>query len=214
MKLLRIDASPKGSKSNSRMLAEEFVAQIAAACPALEVDSIDLAAQPPAHVTAEFARATYTPANERTQEMKDTLKESDALCERVLAADALLFSMPMYNWSMPSTVKAFIDAIVRTDLTYGFTPDGGMQGRLTQDKVLVITSRGADLGPGSPYAHMDALTPALRAAFGFLGIADPAFVNAEPMQFANPEQRLAGLAKARVALRDVATLWSMEREAA
>ncbi len=89
MKLLRVDANLKGSKSNSHMLADEFVAQIVAACPALEIDSIDLATQQPAHVTAEFAKATYTQASERTQVMKDTLNESNALCERVLACPSL-----------------------------------------------------------------------------------------------------------------------------
>ncbi|MFV0366928.1 MAG: FMN-dependent NADH-azoreductase [Hyphomicrobiaceae bacterium] len=214
MKLLRVDASPKGEKSNSRMLADEFVSHIKRDFPALEIDHLDLAEQTPAHVTAAFAKATYTPASERTAEMKATLEPSDALCARLLAADALLFSMPMYNWSMPSTFKAFVDAIVRTDLTYGFTPDGGTEGYLQQDKVLIITTRGANQGPGSPYAGMDALTPALRAVFGFLGIADPDIVNAEPMQFANPEERAAGLAKARESLRRVAGKWALRQEAA
>ena len=93
IKLLRVDANLKGSKSNSHMLADEFVAQIVAACPALEIDSIDLATQQPAHVTAEFAKATYAQASERTQEMKDTLNESDALCECVPACPSLENSM-------------------------------------------------------------------------------------------------------------------------
>ncbi len=214
MKLLRVDASPKGEKSNSRMLANEFVAHIRGDFSDLEIDHLDLAEETPAHVTAAFAKATYTPASERTADMKETLKASDALCARLLAADALLFSMPMYNWSMPSSFKAYIDAIVRTDLTYGFTADGGTQGYLQQDKVLIITTRGANQGPGSPYAGMDALTPALRAVFGFLGIADPDIVNAEPMQFANPEERAAGLEKARASLRQVADKWAKQREVA
>ncbi len=207
MKLLRVDASPKGAKSNSRMLADEFIDHIAKGFRDLEIDHLDLAKETPAHVTAEFAKATYTPASERTREMKDTLKASDELCARLLDADALLFSMPMYNWSMPSAFKAYIDAIVRTDLTYGFTPDGGTQGYLKHDKVLIITTRGANLSPGSPYASMDALTPALRAAFGFMGIANPDIVNAEPMQFSNAEDREEGLRKARAGLRNVADKW-------
>lgn len=207
MKLLRVDASPKGAKSNSRMLADEFVARLADAIPGLEIDHLDLAEDAPAHVTADFARATYTPDAERTDAMRATLAASDALCARLLAADALLFSMPMYNWSMPSTFKAFIDAIVRTGVTYGFTEDGGTQGFLRQDKVLFITTRGADLGPGSPYAGMDALTPALRAAFGFLGVSAPDFVNAEPMEFARPEAREEGLARARRELEAVSRDW-------
>lgn len=207
MKLLRVDASPKGAKSNSRMLADEFVETIGKGFPTLEIDHLDLAETPPAHVTAEFVKATYTPEDERTSEMKETLKPSDELCRHLLAADALLFSMPMYNWSMPSSVKAYIDAIVRTGLTYGFTAEGGTEGYLTQDKVLVITSRGVNHAPGSPFHGMDALTLALRSNFSFLGIDNPDIVNAEPMQFASPEDREKGLTKARAELRAVAEKW-------
>jgi FMN-dependent NADH-azoreductase len=208
MKLMHVDASPKGDKSNSRMLAREFVAMLRERGLPLEVDYLDLAENVPSHVTAEFARATYTLAEERTQAMRDVLAPSDALCARLLAADALLFSMPMYNWSMPSNFKAFIDAIVRTGITYVFGPDGGIVGQLDRQKVLFLTTRGADLGPGSRYGGMDALTPALTNAFAFLGVRDPQFVNAEPMEFANPEQREAGLERARRELAVVADGWA------
>lgn len=207
MKLMRVDASPKGAKSNSRMLADEFVEMLRERMPHLEVDYLDLAEQTPPHVTAAFAHATYTPAAQRTQEMRDLLAPSDALCKRLLAADALLFSMPMYNWSMPSSFKAFIDYIVRTDVTYYFTEEGGIGGGLSRQKVLFLTTRGADLSPDSPFHGMDALSPALRAAFSFIGVNEPYFVNAEPMQFAMPEQRERGLERARHDLALVADKW-------
>ncbi|MFT3966694.1 MAG: NAD(P)H-dependent oxidoreductase [Sphingobium sp.] len=207
MKLMHVDASPKGAKSNSRMLAREFVAMLEAGEPALAVDYLDLAEEAPPHVTGAFARAIYMPAGERTPEMRDVLAPSDALCARLLAADALLFAMPMYNWSMPSSFKAFIDAIVRAGITYGHGPDGGIVGRLDRQKVLFLTTRGADLSPGSPYAGMDALTPALTHAFGFLGVRDPWFVNAQPMEFANAVEREAGLERARLELAAVAGRW-------
>jgi FMN-dependent NADH-azoreductase len=208
MKLMHVDASPKGTKSNSRMLAREFVAMLAANDPQFVVDYLDVAQETPPHVTAAFAKATYTSEEQRTQAMRDVLAPSDALCARLLDADALLFAMPMYNWSMPSSFKAFIDAVVRTGLTYVFGPDGEIVGQLARQKVLFLTTRGADLSPGSPYHAMDSLTPALRNAFGFLGVADPLFVNAEPMEFAQPEQREQGLLRARTQLRDVADQWA------
>ena len=207
MKLMRVDSSPKGAKSNSRMLADEFVALLRDRVPGLEVDYLDLDESTPPHVTADFARATYTPAAERTPDMRDTLAYSDSLCARLLAADALLFSMPMYNWSMPSNFKAFIDAIVRTDVTYHFRADGSVGGNLTRQKVLFLTTRGADLGVGSPYHGMDALNPALKAAFGFLGVDNPWFVDAEPMQFAMAEERERGIERARRDLTAVADEW-------
>lgn len=211
MKLMHVDASPKGAKSNSRMLAAEFVDMLGAETPGLTVDYLDLARDTPPHVTGDFARATYTPEAERTQEMRDLLAPSDRMCARLLDADALLFAMPMYNWSMPASFKAFIDYIVRTNVTYSFTEDGRTVGHLGRQKVLFLTTRGADLGPGSPYHGMDALTPALTSAFGFLGVSDPWFVNAEPMEFAQPEQREKGLLKARKELASVAQAWQARK---
>ena len=208
MKLMHVDCSPKGSISNSRSLSRFFSETLQARVDDLAIDYLDLAIDTPPHVTAAFAKATYTPVAERTPEMNETLATSDLLCARLLAADALLFAMPMYNWSMPSTFKAFIDAIVRTGLTYVVTPEGRYDGQLGGRKVLFITTRGADLGPGSPFAAMDALTPSLRAAFGFIGVADPRFVDAQPVQFADPEARATALEKARAELLVVADAWA------
>ncbi|HZU63631.1 MAG TPA: NAD(P)H-dependent oxidoreductase [Novosphingobium sp.] len=210
MNLMHVDSSPKGEISNSRLLSRYFVDQLAEQGGPLEVDYLDLAHDCPPHVTGDFARATYTPAEARTAEMHALLAPSDRLCERLLAADALVFAMPMYNWSMPSNFKAFIDAIVRTGITYVMTPDGRYEGQLGGRPVLFITTRGADLGPGSPFAAMDALTPALRAAFGFIGVADPLFVDAQPVQFADPEARLAALDRARAQLSAIAGQWARQ----
>ena len=208
MKLMHVDCSPKGDISNSRSLSRFFSEALGARVADLSIDYLDLSVDPPPHVTAAFAKATYTPAAERTPEMNKTLAASDRLCARLLAADALLFAMPMYNWSMPSTFKAFIDAIVRTGLTYVVTPDGRYEGQLGGRKVLFLTTRGADLGPSSPFAAMDALTPSLRAAFGFIGVADPRFVDAQPVQFADPDARAAALEKAKAELLVVADEWA------
>ena len=213
MKLLHVDVSPKGARSTSRALSAYFVERLRTCVPGLKVDYLDLAAHPPMHVSEMFTAAAYTPSADRTPEMRAALAESDALCAQLLAADTLLFAMPMYNWSMPSVFKAYVDAIVRADLTYAVTPDGHYHGRLRAQRVLFLTTRGADLRPGSPVAGLDALTPALRAAFGFVGVSDPLFVDAQPVQFARPEERSEALARARSELWDIADLWS-ERVAA
>lgn len=169
---------------------------------------LDVSTDTPAHPTELFSVATYTPASHRTPEMLAELASSDVLCRRLLAADALLFAMPMHNFTVPSAFKAFIDNIVRGGLTYLATPDGHYEGRLGEKLVLFITSRGGDLRPGSPLAHMDALTPALRAAFGFLGVTDPTFVDAQPLQFADQDARMNALARARTELNEVANRWA------
>ncbi|MDF7661607.1 NAD(P)H-dependent oxidoreductase [Erwiniaceae bacterium L1_54_6] len=208
MKLLHVDVSPKGAKSNSRALSRYFVERLQAHSPEMQVDYLDLEQHPVSHVTGEFAQATYTPEDQRTPRMKAVLADSDRLCEQLLNADALLFAMPMYNWSMPSAFKAYIDAIIRTNLTYHFDEQQNVIGNLTRQKALFITTRGASLQPGSPYAGMDALTPALRAAFGFIGIQAPQFVNAEPLAFADQAAREAGLAQAYRDLDGVVAQWA------
>ncbi len=208
MKIMHVDSSPKGNRSNSRALSRYFMDALIAEGAPIEADYLDVSANPPSHVTGAFAVATYTPEAERTPEMKATLIESDILCQRLLDADALVFAMPMYNFSVPSTFKAFIDNIVRTDLTYIKDEDGQYHGTLAGKPVLFITSRGADLRPGNPLEHFDALTPVLRAAFGFLGVNDPTFVNAQPLQFADPEARAAALERAQTELTQVAQTWA------
>ncbi|AZC26936.1 MULTISPECIES: NAD(P)H-dependent oxidoreductase [Pseudomonas] len=207
MKLLHVDASAKGERSNSRALGRYFIEQLQAQGLELEIDYLDLAREAPAAVTEAFAIATYTAPQARTEQMRQTLAASDVLCERLLQADACLFAMPMYNWSMPSSFKAYIDNITRTELTYLNTADG-IVGQLSRQKVLFLTSRGADLRPGNPMAWMDALTPALRAAFAFIGVQHPQFVDAQPLQFADPQARGEALERARGELLQVARQWA------
>jgi FMN-dependent NADH-azoreductase len=210
VKILHVDSSAKHERSNSRALARHFIESLRAQGVDLEIDYLDLAVDTPPHVNEAFAIATYRPEHERTAAMRETLAASDALCARLLAADALLFAMPMYNWSMPSVFKAFIDNITRTGLTYVFGPDGQTHGQLTRQKVLFVTSRGADLRPGTPFASMDTLTPALEAAFGFIGVKHPVFVDAQPLQFADQPARTAALERARNELDAVARVWASE----
>jgi FMN-dependent NADH-azoreductase len=208
MKIMHVDASAKRALSNSRALGQYFLECLREEGMEVKVDYLDVSAETPPHVSEAFAIATYTPAAERTPAMKATLAASDALCARLLEADALVFAMPMYNWSMPSAFKAFVDSITRMGLTYVNTEDGRIEGHLGRQKVLFITSRGADLRPGTPYSSMDALTPALKVAFGFLGVASPTFVDAQPLQFANQEARVEALERARVELAAEAARWA------
>jgi FMN-dependent NADH-azoreductase len=208
MNLFRVDASPKRSRSNSRALADHFVDQLRARVSPLTVDALDVAVAPPPHPTELFAQAIYMPPDQRTPAMVREVAYSDGLCRRLLAADAVVCAMPMHNWSVPSTFKAFIDNVTRGGLTFVSGPDGRSVGQLGGKRVLFITARGGDGRPGGPYAHMDALTPVLRAAFSFMGVEHPRFVDAQPLQFAAPEAREAALARARAELDAVAADWA------
>jgi FMN-dependent NADH-azoreductase len=205
---MHVDASAKRERSNSRALSRFFIERLRAEGVDVEIDYLDVTVDTPPHVTEAFAIATYTAAEDRTPAMKATLAASDALCQRLLEADALVFAMPMYNWSMPSAFKAFVDSVTRTGLTYVNTEDGRIEGQLGRQKVIFITSRGADLRPGTPFSSMDALTPSLRAAFGFLGVAEPTFVDAQPLQFSDQEARTQALERARGELSAIASRWA------
>lgn len=208
MQLLHVDASARRAGSHSRALSQHFVDLLRQRQPDLSVDYLDLATDTPAHVDELFTQAMYTPAGQRSPAMHASLEASDALCRRLLAADAYVFAMPMYNFSIPSSFKAFIDNIVRPGLTWSKTDDGGHVGAMANDKVLLLTTRGADLRPGSPYADMDGSTPALRAAFGFLGVVAPVFVDVQPLMFSGDDAREAALKRARAELVTVARRWT------
>jgi FMN-dependent NADH-azoreductase len=208
MRIFHVDASPKRDWSNSRALARHFLDRLRARRPDVTVDYLDLAAEVPAHPDELFTMAMYTPPAERTPAMAERLAASDALCRQMLDADALLFALPMYNFTIPSAFKAFVDNVVRAWLTFEPTADGRYVGRLSRQQALFITTRGSDLRPGTPAAAWDQLTPALRTAFGFIGVADPQFVDAQPLQFADRPARDAALARARAELDARAAAWA------
>lgn len=208
MKILHIDSSPKGAMSNSRLLTQYFVDALHQSDIKLTVDYLDLCSHNLPHVDGDFARAVYSPPEERTPAMVQRLAESDLLCEQLLSADCLIMGIPMHNWCYPSIVKVYIDHITRLGVTFGFDDNGGLIGKLSSLKCLFVTTRGSDLSPGTEMAQMDALTPALTAAFTFLGVSDLTFVNAQPLQFADREAHTRALQRAKESLDQLAGVWS------
>jgi FMN-dependent NADH-azoreductase len=207
MRLLHVDSSARRSRSNSRALSAFFVNALAAHIADLVVDRLDVAADPPPHVTELFTAAMYTQADQRTIEMIEVLRISDALCDRLLAADAMVFGIPMYNYGMPSTLKALIDNIVRGGKTYLWDEHRHPVGQLGGKQILCITARGADLGPGSGREAADALTPSLRAIFSLLGATDLTFIDVQPLQFGADSARETALANAHEQLSKLADIW-------
>lgn len=208
MKIFHVDSSPKVERSSSRMLAQHFLGSLRQRGTAIEVDYLDVSRHTPPHPTELYASAIYSAPEARTDQMIASLETSDALCRRLLDSDALLFAMPMHNFTVPSSFKTFIDSIVRAGVTYRVTSDGRYVGQLGEKQVLFITTRGSDFRPGTGYESYDALTPALRAAFGFIGVSSPSFVDAQPLQFADQTAREAALARARSELDQVAQEWA------
>lgn len=211
MKILHIDASSKFHQwSNSRALGRFFLEQLKEGGVEIELDYLDVTADIQPHVSAEFAQATYTPEDQRTPEMRAVLMHSDAMCQRVMEADVLVCAMPMYNWTIPSTFKTFIDTITRTGVTYELLSNGTTVGKLGDKKVVFITTRGADLREGSPYSAMDAMTPVLKTSFSFIGVDAPTFIDVQPLQFTAAEERDAALVRAHDELSKLAAQWAIE----
>jgi FMN-dependent NADH-azoreductase len=197
--VLYINSSVRTSGSLSRQLSSEFVSKWKAAHPADNVVERDLATNPVPHLTEEMMGAFFTPAEQRSAEQAQTVKLSDVLVDEVEAADIIVIGAPMYNFSVPSTLKAYIDHIARAGRTFKYGA-AGPEGQLKNKKVYVFTASGGVYSEG-PASGFDFLATYLRAVLGFLGITDISFVRAEGV--AMGEQALADtLAKSRKSIED------------
>ena len=184
MKLLHIDSSILGGNSASRELSAAIVARWQAANPKLEIRYRDLAADPLPHLSGG-SLAGADPAE--AEAAGRTLQE-------FLDADVVVVGAPMYNFSIPSTLKAWIDRVAVAGKTFRYTAEGpeGLAG----DKKLVIASSRGSFHAGAP---SDFQEPYLRFLFGFLGITDIEFVRAEGLNL-SPQHRVDGLAAAHASI--------------
>jgi FMN-dependent NADH-azoreductase len=166
MKLLHIDSSALGNHSVSRALTADIVAQFRRTRPDAVVRYRDLAAQPLPH---------WTPAADAGDPA--TLLGNEVMDE-FLAADVIVLGAPMYNFGIPSQLKAWIDRIAVAGKTFRYTANGP-EGLADGKRVIVASSRGGFYGQGSAGEAMDFQENYLRAVLGFLGITDVEFVRAE-----------------------------------
>jgi FMN-dependent NADH-azoreductase len=139
----------------------------------------DLGHHPVPHVDEPWIAAAFTPPPNRTEELDRAIALSDALVDEFLAADRYVFGVPMYNFSIPSTFKAYIDQIVRVGRTFAVN-EQGFQGLVdSSKKMLVITARGGSYQQGTPAASYDLQEPYIRSIFGFVGITDITFIHVD-----------------------------------
>lgn len=203
--ILHLDSSPRGERSKSRQLAKDFLTQWQLLHPEDVITYRDLRKLPIPHVTEEWVAAAYTPQAERTSDMVHALAFSDELIDEFLAANNCVFSVPMYNFSVPSNFKAYIDHIVRIERTFTFI-DGKFKGLVSGKKVLFITARGDEYSAGSPHDGWDAQEPALRFAFQFMGIMDICFIHASGLDLGT-DVRKQGLNRAKADIQTLVTHW-------
>lgn len=179
--VLHIDASPRSDRSHSRNLAREFVDTWLKNHPNDTVVYRDVGHHPPPHVDEAWIAAAFTPPDKLTQQMRETLKTSDDLVDELLAADIFVIGLPMYNFSVPSAFKAYIDQIVRVRRTFTFDPEDKFQPYkpLVHGKRIFVIVATGDSGyeSGGRFAHLNHLDPYLRVLFGFIGVTDVTFVH-------------------------------------
>ena len=178
--LLRIDSSARLTDSHSRRLADEIEAAWLSCHPASRIVRRDLVREPLPHIADSTIAGYYTPDDQHTAETRAATALSDALIGELLDADAVLISAPMYNFSIPSSLKAWIDQIVRLNRTFGVDPEKGLFGLLDGKPVFVACAYGAaGYLDGGPYAAMNFHKPYLRSLFGFLGLTNITFFTLE-----------------------------------
>ncbi|MYM40065.1 FMN-dependent NADH-azoreductase [Duganella qianjiadongensis] len=175
--LLHIDSSVRQQGSLSRQLGGEFLAKWQAANPDGKIVTRDLAANPVPHLTEQMLGAYFTPAEQRNAEQAHTIKTSDTLVDELLAADTIVIGAPMYNFSVPSGLKAWIDHVARAGRTFKYGANGP-EGLVHGKKVIVFVASGGvySAGPAAAYDHV---TTYLRTVLGFLGMTDVSFIVAE-----------------------------------
>ncbi len=170
--LLRIDSSARTEGSVSRALTSEFITKLNAE----KIISRDLSDGIPL-LNAEWVQSTFIAPEERTLEQKDALSFSDTLVEELKAANTIVIGLPVYNFSISASLKAWVDQVCRAGVTFAYTEKGPV-GLLTDKKVYLVYASGG-VPAGSDY---DFATPYMKQAFGFLGITDVTILNAADIE--------------------------------
>ena len=198
--LLFVTSSIFGENSKSRALGLEFLEAWRRQHPGTRVIERELRAETLPHVTGETMGAALTPVEKRTAAQAAAASLADELIEEVEAAELIVLAVPMYNFSVPSTLKAWIDHICRAGRTFRYGAEGP-EGLLRGKKVFVVTSRGGVYSQG-PGKSLDFHEPYLRSVLGFIGLTDVSFIYAEGLNIST-ETASTALATARATIREL-----------
>jgi FMN-dependent NADH-azoreductase len=195
MTILQIKSSLFSSGGQSSRLADEYVARHVAADPDTDVIVRDLAADPVPHLTAERFQSFLAKPEARTAAQREVAAFSDALIDELRTADTIVIGLPMYNYGLPSSLKAYFDHVARVGETFRYTETGPV-GLLTGKRAIIFATRGG-VYAGTP---RDSQTPYVKTFLGFLGITDVDFMYAEELNMGDARKQVA-LATARIALQ-------------
>jgi len=170
MNILHIISSPRKGESYSIKLGNGLVEKLQAANPGSTVKVHDLTNKPFPHLEEAHLQSFFTPAENRTPEQQEAVRHSDEAIAEIQAADVIVIGAPLYNFGIPSTLKAWVDHIARAGVTFRYTANGP-EGLIKGKKVYVAVSSGGVYSEG-PMASYDFVAPYLKAVLGFLGMTD------------------------------------------
>jgi FMN-dependent NADH-azoreductase len=195
--VLVLNSSVLGDASVSKALVREGLSLLREKQPSLSIVERDLAAAPIPHLTADSS-AVLLGGSAANEAQRAALALSDTLIGELQAADTIVIGAPMYNFGIPSILKAWFDYVLRAGVTFRYG-EAGAQGLLTGKRAIVVETRGGFYGEG-PAQALDSQEPHLRTLLGFIGITDVSFVRAERLAFGPEvsEQAVLG-AKAELA---------------
>jgi FMN-dependent NADH-azoreductase len=194
-KILLINSSISGDKGHSVQLAQQFVDQLPQAN--VKVDVLDLNATPLPHLEMTEISAWMTPAEQRDKAQQSLAAISDNIVARIKAADVIVLGVPMYNFGVPSQLKAMLDRVARAGITFSYTEQGPV-GLLDDKPVIIFATRGG-IYQGTA---LDSQTPFLQTFFNFIGLKDLHFVYAEGLNMGADAQQMA-LTAAKTRLTEI-----------
>lgn len=190
--VLLVNSSINGELGNSNILSHEFVTRLKGkAKTEVNLVSRDLSQDALPHLTQAEMGAWMTPANERTDEQSQLADISDSLVAELQNTDTLVIGVPMYNFAIPSTFKAWIDRIARAGITFKYTEQGPV-GLLEGKKAIIVAARGG-MYQGTP---KDSQTQYLKDVLAFIGITDVQFIYAEGLAMPAKDENILGAKQA------------------
>lgn len=201
--LLQIDSSPRGDRSVSRQLTTAFSKAWLANHPGGRVIYRDLRDTPIPHIDDPWINSAKTSAAERSEEDRRRLALSEELIAELTVADHFVFGVPMYNYTVPSSTKAYIDHVIRSGQTVSYA-NGGLVSLLQNKVATAITTSSARFQEGTPQESGNFLAPYLRKILGLLASTDIDVIVVDGL--ADPSYRETSLARAHEKVRERALL--------
>lgn len=203
-KLLHIIATPREEESRTLKISDDFLKSFKSKHPDWQVEELNLFKEELPSLTVKRVGGKYVllGGKDLFGEFKEAWEEIIAHIEKFLSADTYLISTPMWNFGIPYKLKHYIDIIIQPKYLFRYTPQG-VEGLAKDKKMVVITSRGGDYSTSDSRSY-DLQEPYLRTVFGFVGISDITFINAQPMDALGPEVQKKKIEEAQTVAKKIA----------